>query len=168
MAISTFQPMLLLLASLFFLPPMHAVHFQYCREEGYVYGNITRVDISPYRVEGSDEPTITFSGFANNSSTNIYRGKIVVYIFSTTPWGTDAGRILVTKEFDAYDGVIEHGKNFELSIRVPSSEANLGETKVSITLIDELGLYEAKPGPQERICFEMFFTSECHQVPYSC
>lgn len=48
-----------------------------------------------------------------------------MYIFSTTPWGTDAGRILVTKEFDAYDGVIEHGKNFELSIRVPSSEANL-------------------------------------------
>ncbi|KAG2308961.1 hypothetical protein Bca52824_028709 [Brassica carinata] len=125
MAVSPFQPMLLLLASLFFLHPLHAVHFRYCREEGYVYGNITRVDISPNRVEGSDEPTITFSGFTNNSSTNVYRGKIVVYIFSTTPWGTEAGRVLVTKEFDAYDGVIEHGKNFELSIRVPSSEANL-------------------------------------------
>ncbi|CAH8331588.1 unnamed protein product [Eruca vesicaria subsp. sativa] len=119
MAISPFKPMLLLLASLFFLPPSHAVHFQYCRGSGYDYGNITRVDISPNRVEGSDEPTITFSG------SNIYRGRIVVYIFSTTPWGTDAGRILVTKEFDAYDGVIEHGKNFELSISVPSSEANL-------------------------------------------
>ncbi|CAN6834507.1 unnamed protein product [Brassica oleracea] len=101
MAISTFQPMLLLLASLFFLPPLHAVHFQYCREKKI----ITKCFVC--------------------TGSNIYRGKIVVYIFSTTPWGTDAGRILVTKEFDAYDGVIEHGKNFELSIRVPSSEANL-------------------------------------------
>ncbi|CAH8331656.1 unnamed protein product [Eruca vesicaria subsp. sativa] len=130
----------------------------------YVYGNITRVDVSPNPVDGGDEPTITFFGFVNNSSATIYRGKLEVYIYSHY-LHVDTSRMLVTKRVDENDGIIERGKNFKLSIRLPASEANEGEAPISVTLIDERPIYDDKPVPQKRLCFDMYLPSTNHPEP---
>ncbi|RID72858.1 hypothetical protein BRARA_B00038 [Brassica rapa] len=66
MAISYVQPLLLLLGSLFFLPALRAVNFEYCNKSGYDFGNVTHVNISPNPV-GPDvgELSITVIGYAS-------------------------------------------------------------------------------------------------------
>ncbi|CAA0274482.1 putative sterol transport protein NPC2 [Arabidopsis thaliana] len=70
MAKSHYQPLFLLLASLLFLPTLHAVDFKYCNGIGYV-DKITKVEISP-----DDPSTVTISGLTRRGL--VYAGTVVV------------------------------------------------------------------------------------------
>ncbi|KAF8115094.1 hypothetical protein N665_0030s0132 [Sinapis alba] len=66
------QLLLLVLASLLFLPALCAVDFGYCNKNGYDYGNFTSVEISPNPVGPEDEYlSITVSGYASKQMNNV-------------------------------------------------------------------------------------------------
>ncbi|VVA92726.1 unnamed protein product [Arabis nemorensis] len=74
MAISHVQPLLLLLASLFFLPVLCAIKFQYCNDIGYDFANITGVSFSP---NGDDTKIVIFG----NASRSLIAGDVGVCFF---------------------------------------------------------------------------------------
>ncbi|KAJ0247075.1 MD-2-related lipid-recognition domain-containing protein [Hirschfeldia incana] len=72
MATSYVQLLLLVLASLLFLPALFAVDFGYCNKNGYDYGNFSRVEISPNPVGPEDfYLNITVSGYASKQMNNV-------------------------------------------------------------------------------------------------
>ncbi|CAA7013039.1 unnamed protein product [Microthlaspi erraticum] len=85
MAILQVANVLLLLASLFSLPALHAVDFQYCNEIfstdgdiGYKYGNISRVEIYPNPVGPQDDLAFWILGSSNSESSRIEIGLVSV------------------------------------------------------------------------------------------
>ncbi|CAH2060369.1 unnamed protein product [Thlaspi arvense] len=133
MAISHVQPVLLLLASLFFIPALHALDFEYCNKSGYEFGNVSSVEISPNPVDLDDEPNITVSGYANQG---IDYGSIEVHV--------TAGDVthLMRRYFLCVVGdscAIEAGTNFVLPLTEIPVDYTEGAAKYvySIRLIDD-------------------------------
>ncbi|CAH8338205.1 unnamed protein product [Eruca vesicaria subsp. sativa] len=132
MAISHVQPMLLLLGSLFFLPSLRAVNFEYCNKSGYDFGNVTHVEISPNPVGPDDgELSVTVFGYAKES---IHAGSIEVYAKSENI--TDLLRqynLCVVGEVCA----IESGTKFVLPLSQIPKDILEGDYKYVVSLLDE-------------------------------
>ncbi|XP_018463951.1 MD-2-related lipid-recognition protein 3 [Raphanus sativus] len=132
MAISHVQPLLLLLGSLFFLPALRAINFEYCNKSGYDFGTVTRVEISPNPVGPNDgELSIAVFGHAKES---IHAGSIEVYAKSENI--TDLLRqstLCVVSEACA----IESGTNFVLPLPGVPKEILEGDYKYVVSLLDE-------------------------------
>ncbi|CAA7018384.1 unnamed protein product [Microthlaspi erraticum] len=74
MAISHVAPVLLLLASIFFLPFSRGIDFEYCHEGEDNIVNVTRMEIYPNPVSIGDKPTIWIFVSAPES-----RAEAIVY-----------------------------------------------------------------------------------------
>ncbi|CAN6991480.1 unnamed protein product [Brassica oleracea var. botrytis] len=124
MAISYVQP-LLLLVSLFFLPALHAVNFEYCNKSGYDFGNVTHVNISPNPV-GPDvgELSITVIGHAKES---IHAGSIEVYAKSEN----------ITDLLRKQPCTIESGTKFVLPLSEVPKDILEGDYKYVVSLLDK-------------------------------
>ncbi|KAL0710520.1 hypothetical protein Bca4012_017498 [Brassica carinata] len=71
---SPVQPLLLLFASLFFLPFSRAVDFVYCNNVGYDFGTVTALEVSRIGVEPSDQIfkiSLSFSTSSTMKSTSL-------------------------------------------------------------------------------------------------
>ncbi|KAH0895411.1 MD-2-related lipid-recognition protein 3 [Brassica rapa] len=125
MAISYVQPLLLLLGSLFFLPALRAVNFEYCNKSGYDFGNVTHVNISPNPV-GPDvgELSITVIGYAKES---IHTGSIEVYAKSEN----------ITDLLRKQPCTIESGTKFVLPLSEVPKDILEGNYKYGVSLLDE-------------------------------
>ncbi|XP_013647349.1 MD-2-related lipid-recognition protein 3-like [Brassica napus] len=77
MAMSKIQPVLLLFVSLFFLPALCSIDYEYCDKSGYDFGNVSYVDITPNPVGKEDKATLMIFGFAKNSIHGGYVGVSV-------------------------------------------------------------------------------------------
>ncbi|CAL9231340.1 unnamed protein product [Arabidopsis halleri] len=116
MAMSHVQPILLILASLFFLPTLlSAIDFEYCAKNGNDYGTVTRIEVSP-SVGSHGNPTININLFGS-ASKNISPGTLVYVAFRS---GDFTGLL---KTFNLCDvsvcnteSEIEAGTNFELTL----------------------------------------------------
>ncbi|EFH48331.1 hypothetical protein ARALYDRAFT_910393 [Arabidopsis lyrata subsp. lyrata] len=116
MAMSHVQPMLLLLASLFFLPVLHgAIDFEYCAKNGNDYGNVTRIEVSP-SIGFSENPYITINLFCS-ASKNIFPGTLVYVTYRS---GDFIGFLRTYNLCDVTacntESVIEAGTNFEITL----------------------------------------------------
>ncbi|ESQ40118.1 hypothetical protein EUTSA_v10014916mg [Eutrema salsugineum] len=140
MAVSHVQPMLILLVSLFSLPALRAVDFEYCNKSGYDFGNVTHVEISPNPIGPEDfELSITVFGYAKKS---IDSGSIEVYAKSEK----------VTDLLRRQACVIEAGTNFVLPLSEVPKDVLEGEYKYVVALLDkDVGNSEE---PAERMCVD--------------
>ncbi|KAG2327401.1 hypothetical protein Bca4012_036401 [Brassica carinata] len=77
MEILNVRHLLILLASLFFLPALRAIDFEYCNKSGYDFGNVSRVEVSRNPVELEEYPTIKIFGYDNKS---IDEGSVEVHV----------------------------------------------------------------------------------------
>ncbi|CAA7030717.1 unnamed protein product [Microthlaspi erraticum] len=77
MAISHVQPLLLLLASLFFLPTLFAHKFEYCNNNtGYDFGHVSGVATT-----SRDNDTTTTIYISVHPKKTLYKGSASVYLF---------------------------------------------------------------------------------------
>ncbi|CAH2058447.1 unnamed protein product [Thlaspi arvense] len=110
MAISYVQPLLLLLASLFFLPAFGGlIDFQYCNKKGYNFGNITRVEVSP-----EDTQYLIVQGSTSSKSKMLYSEALELFL------RIDKYRFRMARYDDIREVVdawpLEPGKDFVLKI----------------------------------------------------
>ncbi|CAH2074533.1 unnamed protein product [Thlaspi arvense] len=140
MAISHVQPLLLLIGSLFFLPALRAVSFEYCNASGYDFGNVTDVEISPNPIGPNDfELSITVLGFASKS---IDSGSVEVHARSENI--TDLLRR------DAF--AIEAGTSFVLPLPEVPLDILEGDFKYVVSVLDK-DVGDSKE-PIVRICVD--------------
>ncbi|KAG7548264.1 MD-2-related lipid-recognition domain [Arabidopsis suecica] len=131
MVISHVQLLLLLLASLFFLPPLHAVDFKYCDGIGYPFVNVTRVEMDPY-----DIPNIAIYGFTKRP---LLSGTVTLAY-------NIGGRNLPIKFYDLCtirlgECPILPGTEFSLDLfQFPISREDIKNDKISVTLTDKFDL----------------------------
>ncbi|CAN8257935.1 unnamed protein product [Cochlearia groenlandica] len=132
MAISQAHHMFLIFGSLFFLPVLRAVDFEYCNKSGYEFGNVSRVEISPNPIGPEDfELTITLFGYAKKS---IKEGLVEVHAKSENI--TD-----LLRRSDMCDGSsncsIQAFSNFVLPLTEVVKDVLEGEYKYEVTLFDK-------------------------------
>ncbi|KAF2605001.1 hypothetical protein F2Q70_00025634 [Brassica cretica] len=125
--------LLLLLASLFFLPALGAIDFEYCNKSGYDFFNVSRVEVSPNPVELEEYPTIRVFGYANKS---MYDGTVEVKVTAGGTTQTMASYSLCVVGFEC---AIVAGTNFELVLAEVPLEYIEGVSKYvySVHLTDD-------------------------------
>ncbi|KFK24611.1 hypothetical protein AALP_AA8G001700 [Arabis alpina] len=141
MAISHIQPLVLFIASLFFLPALRAVDFENCNKNGYDLGTVTGVEVS-HKPEAY-EISITLTGFTKEK---IGKGLIDVYAKSEK----------ITDHLKRYDicamGVpcpVEAGSNFVIPLTEIPFYALEGDYKYVVAFLDE----ESK----EKLCIDFTY-----------
>ncbi|VVB12907.1 unnamed protein product [Arabis nemorensis] len=150
MAISHIQPLFLLLASLFFLPALRAVDFEYCNKNGYDFGKVTSVEISPNPIGPEDyELSITVFGVAKESI-----GKGVIDVYAKSENITD-----LLGRFDLCAmGVpcpIEAGSKFVLPLHEVPKDVLEGDYKYVVALLDEVVKDSAEPPARMCVDFDL-------------
>ncbi|CAF2164750.1 hypothetical protein BRARA_G01339 [Brassica rapa] len=125
--------LLLLLASLFFLPALGAIDFEYCNKSGYDFFNVSRVEVSPNPVELEEYPTIRVFGYANKSMDD---GTVEVKVTAGGTTQTMASYSLCVVGFEC---AIAAGTNFELVLAEVPLEYIEGVSKYvySVHLTDD-------------------------------
>ncbi|CAE6015064.1 unnamed protein product [Arabidopsis arenosa] len=118
MAMSNVQPLLLLVASLFFLPALHgAIDFEYCGKNGNDYGNVNRIEISQNPSVGPEESSSLTIYVYGSASKNITVGTLVYVTFKD---GEFTGLLKTYNLCDVSacntEAEIEAGTNFLLTL----------------------------------------------------
>ncbi|KAG7568160.1 MD-2-related lipid-recognition domain [Arabidopsis thaliana x Arabidopsis arenosa] len=118
MAMSNVQPLLLLVASLFFLPALHgAIDFEYCGKNGNDYGTVNRIQISQNPSVGPEESSSLTIYVYGSASKNITVGTLVYVTFKD---GEFTGLLKTYNLCDVSacntEAEIEAGTNFLLTL----------------------------------------------------
>ncbi|KFK36170.1 hypothetical protein AALP_AA4G087100 [Arabis alpina] len=131
MAISHVQPLLLLLASLFFLPVLRAIRFGYCNDNnGYDFGNITRVTIN-----AKDYDTTIF--IYGTASKSLQEGTVLVVLMIGRGEPIDMRFYRLSEVAKVLP--IKPGSNFVLTLTKVPFQDSLTYDEITVNLYDDNG-----------------------------